>query len=415
MRYQISRVLKREQVMKLTAGNCSRPKNVLGRHLLEHGQVIAAFHPEAVRMTLCIENGEEYPMDMVERQPVFALFLPCRQAFSYQIVMEYGDGKQMVIDDPYSFDCQITGKEEAKFLQGKWPEAYCKLGAHPMTVGGTEGAYFALWMPGVKRVSVLGSFNQWDSAMYPMNRMENAEIYELFLPGVKEGEDYCFEIKTMQDRIFRIADPFGLAKEPGVKNISKILNIHVLPWMDDVWMANRRSRNGGSGSMVIGMMAEDTKRMDDFLQETCTHILISQQKRENMGCREAILGQYFLPPFCVDSPKDFHSMIEKAHQRGVGVLMEIFWDSLGVVCGEMTNFLLSSLMFWVREYHVDGFLFRDIRRTAEGKTEVAGKTDLHKEQEDSSLAAARNTGTEVLKQAVCMLRREDKGILFVRG
>ena len=127
------------------------------------------------------------------------------------------------------------------------------------------------------------------------------------------------------------------------------------------------------------------------------------------------MGQYFLPPFCVDSPKDFHSMIEKAHQRGVGVLMEIFWDSLGVVCGEMTNFLLSSLMFWVREYHVDGFLFRDIRRTAEGKTEVAGKTDLHKEQEDSSLAAARNTGTEVLKQAVCMLRREDKGILFVRG
>ncbi len=291
MRYQISRVLKREQVMKLTTGNCSRPKNVLGRHLLEHGQVIAAFHPEAVRMTLCIENGEEYPMDMVERQPVFALFLPCRQAFSYQIVMEYGDGKQMVIDDPYSFDCQITGKEEAKFLQGKWPEAYCKLGAHPMTVGGTEGAYFALWMPGVKRVSVLGSFNQWDSAMYPMNRMENAEIYELFLPGVKEGEDYCFEIKTMQDRIFRIADPFGLAKEPGVKNISKILNIHALPWMDDVWMANRRSRNGGSGSMVISMMAEDTKGMDDFLQETCTHILISQQKRENMGCREAILGQ----------------------------------------------------------------------------------------------------------------------------
>ena len=76
MRYEISEVVKKDQVMELVFGNCSKPKDLLGRHFILQGQVISAYHPDAVKMEVISEDGEHYPMDTVERQPVFSLFLP---------------------------------------------------------------------------------------------------------------------------------------------------------------------------------------------------------------------------------------------------------------------------------------------------------------------------------------------------
>ena len=76
MRYEIGQVLKQDKVMKLVFGKYSMPRHLLGRHLIAGGQVIAAYHPDAVRMRLLAGGGKIYEMDMVERQPVFALFLP---------------------------------------------------------------------------------------------------------------------------------------------------------------------------------------------------------------------------------------------------------------------------------------------------------------------------------------------------
>lgn len=331
MRHQISRILTREQVMKLSTGNCSQPKNVLGRHLLEQGQVIAAFHPGVVRMTLRMENEEAYPMDMVERQPVFALFLPHRQTFSYQIEMEYGDGRRRIMDDPYRFGCQITREEEEQFLQGRWLDAYHKMGAHPMTIGGVEGTYFALWAPGIKRVSVLGEFNHWNSPL------------------------------------------------------------------------------------IIGTIEEGAEEMEDMLQDTCTHILISQQKKDLLRQQEMFPGQCFLPPRCAGSPEHFHAMIEKAHRNGIGVLLELSWNRRSLVCDEVKNFFLSSLLFWAREYHVDGFLFRDMRRVTGDSFDISNNIDIYNARCDSFAVAHGSTGSEMLKQAAGMLRKEEEGVLFILG
>ena len=62
--------------MELVFGNCSKPKDLLGRHFIMEGQVISAYHPDAVKMEVISEDGKHYPMDTVERQPVFSLFLP---------------------------------------------------------------------------------------------------------------------------------------------------------------------------------------------------------------------------------------------------------------------------------------------------------------------------------------------------
>ena len=92
MRNEISEVVKKDQVMELVFGNCSKPKDLLGRHFILQGQVISAYHPDAVKMEVISEDGERYPMDTVERQPVFSLFLPHKRPFSYQIHMTIHDG-----------------------------------------------------------------------------------------------------------------------------------------------------------------------------------------------------------------------------------------------------------------------------------------------------------------------------------
>ena len=92
MRYEISEVVKKDRVMELVFGNCSKPRDLLGRHFILQGQVISAYHPDAVKMEVISEDGEHYPMDTVERQPVFSLFLPHKRPFSYQIHMTFHDG-----------------------------------------------------------------------------------------------------------------------------------------------------------------------------------------------------------------------------------------------------------------------------------------------------------------------------------
>ena len=187
MRYEIGQVLKQDKVMKLVFGKYSMPRHLLGRHLIAGGQVIAAYHPDAVRMRLLAGGGKIYEMDMVERQPVFALFLPHREIFSYQLEIYLRGGKKITHYDPYSFSCQITEEEEQEFLRGRWRNAYRKMGCHPMEIDGVRGIYFAVWAPRAQRVSLVGDFNHWDGRLCYMNRMGHSDIYEIFLPEVTEG------------------------------------------------------------------------------------------------------------------------------------------------------------------------------------------------------------------------------------
>ena len=111
MRYEISEVIKKDQVMELVFGNCSKPKDLLGRHFIMEGQVISAYHPDAVKMEVISEDGKHYPMDTVERQPVFSLFLPHKRPFYYQIHMTFHDGNTYICNDPYSYEGLITEEE----------------------------------------------------------------------------------------------------------------------------------------------------------------------------------------------------------------------------------------------------------------------------------------------------------------
>lgn len=446
MRYEIGQVIKQAQVMELIYGNSSRPKDILGRHYVKDGQVIAAWHPDAVRMEVINEKGEVFPMDSVERKPVFAVYLPEKRPFLYRIRMTFQDGNTFTSYDPYSFPCQITEKEEVSFLRGEWLDAHRKIGSHKMTLHGVSGTYFAVWAPAAKRVSVVGDFNFWNGMSCPMNRLEDSGIFELFLPDIGEEQLYKFEIKTASGSVSQKADPYAYQEEGFLGHASKIIDINKFQWEDQVWMRNRKYNRMKRQPLAI-CNVRDGKNLnsDQLFAEDFSHVLFSRcvglreekkQNREKMGlCRAS---------YCGGSADGFRQVIQKTHQNGMGVFMEITPGYYSVGEGGMEQFdgtslfgysderigmderrgmrrfcfqkpevvslVLSSLLFWIREYHVDGLLLEGITDMVAPETNISNNLDAGLRRD---IDRASQANREFLRKLVDAVHREDISVILV--
>lgn len=418
MRYEIGRILKKERVMELVSGYCPEPKSLLGRHLTERGQVITAYHPKAVNMWILEEGGRIHEMDMVERQPVFAVFLPHREEFPYQIEIQLEDGTRRTYYDAYSFSCQISEEEEEAFCRGEWLEAHKKMGCHAMTIQGVKGVYFAVWAPQTRSVSLVGDFNHWNSKLCPMNRMPRSNIYEIFIPGAEEGLRYRFEPKTILGEEWKISDSYGVALESEMKNTSKMLNMSNFRWEDGDWMRGRSKTGKENQPLVICNFFEKRKNETDYvLKNTFTHVLIRTGKGGEEMLRAAYVGErgFFVPPLHGDDPRGFQEFVQEAHQNGVGVLMEVFFEAFNYNRPETMSYLLSNLLFWIREYHIDGFVFEGVSKAVEEPRDIFGNVDMVKGMSGFRKPMGEEQRQEFIQKAVDIIKEEDAGIIIISG
>ena len=395
MRYEISEVVKKDQVMELVFGNCSKPKDLLGRHFILQGQVISAYHPDAVKMEVISEDGEHYPMDTVERQPVFSLFLPHKRPFSYQIHMTFHDGNTYISSDPYSYEGLITEEEEKLFSKGNWTEVYHKMGCHKVKLGNTEGMYFAVWAPGARRVSVVGDFNYWTGMLYPMHKMENSDIFELFIPGLSCGQFYKFEIKNVQGDIIQMVDPYAVMNEEKENGASRMFDLGRFRWEDSRWLSKRYHGNVFKTPMsVCEVRISELDSPDEKVQEIVqdmghTHILLrGTPERAKLGVERG----FFEPAFYGNTPDTMRFFVNRSHKRNIGVMLEISPEYLTRAVHlfekkhpQAVNYLLANILFWIKEYHIDGFVFRGL-------------------SENSS---------DFLEKAKEVIKKEDNSVLFI--
>lgn len=395
MRYEISEVVKKDQVMELVFGNCSKPKDLLGRHFILQGQVISAYHPDAVKMEVISEDGERYPMDTVERQPVFSLFLPHKRPFSYQIHMTFHDGNTYISSDPYSYEGLITEEEEKLFSKGNWTEVYHKMGCHKVKLGNTEGMYFAVWAPGARRVSVVGDFNYWNGMLYPMHKMENSDIFELFIPGLSCGQFYKFEIKNVQGDIIQMVDPYAVMNEEKENGASRMFDLGRFRWEDSRWLSKRYHGNVFKIPMsVCEVRISELDSPDEKVQEIVqdmghTHILLrGTPERAKLGVERG----FFEPAFYGNTPDTMRLFVNRSHKRNIGVMLEISPEYLTRAVHlfekkhpQAVNYLLANILFWIKEYHIDGFVFRGL-------------------SENSS---------DFLEKAKEVIKKEDNSVLFI--
>jgi len=383
----------------------ANPHSILGAHVTKEGILIKAYIPAAVSMELLIKK-KAIPMETGEVEGVFAALLPGDKIPDYTFRVTYQSGEQQSFKDPYIYMPQITEKETKQFAAGICYDIYEKLGAHPMTVDGTKGIYFAVWAPNAVRVSIVGDFNAWDGRRLPMRKLWDSGIFELFVPGMSEEAIYKFEIKAQSSLVFLKADPYANAAELRPATASKITNLARYEWQDKEWLKNRKKAELKKSPLAIYELhlgsfkkteagefytyRELAPMITEYVKEMgYTHVelmpVMEHPLDRSLGYQ--VTG-YYAPTSRYGSPLDFMYMIDCLHQAGIGVILD--WvpahfakDDFGLAAfdgtclyehqdprkgsqpkwgtalynygrPEVTNFLISNALFWVKKYHVDG-------------------------------------------------------------
>jgi 1,4-alpha-glucan branching enzyme len=314
------------------------------------------------------------------------------------------------------------------FNEGRHYRLYEKLGAHPVKVAGVGGACFAVWAPNANYVSVIGDFNGWNTGSHPLHPRARSGIWEGFIAGVGKGALYKFHIGS-HNRGYRVdkVDPFGLYSLPPPETGSVIWDLDYA-WADRDWMAKRSQNNSLHAPMTIyEMHLGSWKRVPEEGHRSLTYLELADELPEYLertgfshveflpimehpfyGSWGYQVVGYFAPTSRYGAPQDLMTLIDRLHQRGIGVILDWVpshfttdvhglayfdgthlyehadtrqglhpeWNSLLFNYGrnEVQSFLISNALFWLEKYHADALrvdavasmLYLDYARTEGG-------------------------------------------------
>ena len=426
------------------------PHEILGAHVSGSNVVIQAFLPAAKKVRIQPETGDKsYQMECVDEAGYFAAMIPGKTLFSYEYIVEYEDGSLKKVKDAYNFKPQITKEDTEKFNAGIHYTIYEKLGAHPMTLDGVEGVYFAVWAPNAVRVSTVGDFNGWDGRVHQMRRLWDSGIFEIFIPGVKEGECYKFELKAKGGMTYLKADPYAFGQQLRPDTASVVRSLEGFDWEDAKWMKNRKKVQEGNSpisiyELYLGSFAkpEDDRpylnyrelapKIIDYVKKmNYTHIeLMPVMEHPFDGSWGYQVIGYYAPTARYGTAEDFMYFMNEMHKADIGVILDWVpahfprdtqglsnfdgtclyehadprqgshphWGTLIYNYGrpEVKNYLIANALYWLEQYHADG-----IRMDA-----VASM--LYLDYGNENLEAV-----EFLKHLNSIVKKRDEGVLLI--
>ncbi len=398
---------------ELKSGIINAPKHLLGNHDYGDGQVIMVYRPHAEKVCVVSPTGKNRDEMECLSDGVYGFYSAKKKykGTKYRIETTYQDGTTVVTADAYAFDSQITDFDTYLFAEGKHYDVYEKFGAHPMTIDGVKGTYFAVWAPHARRVSVVGDFNMWDGALNPMQMMQTSGIYELFIPDVAPGAVYKYQILTRDGEILYKADPYGNQCQVRPDNANVVADLTGYKWKDTGWIENRKQQTRetelkkpmaiyechlGSWKKKIEdsdfgfyTYRELAKMLCDYVKKMgYTHVeLMGIAEYPFDGSWGYQVTNYYAPTSRYGSPEDFMYFVDHMHANGIGVILD--WvpahfprdaHGLGRFDGmplyehpdsrrgehpdwgtyifdfgrnEVSNFLTANALFWVEKFHVD--------------------------------------------------------------
>jgi 1,4-alpha-glucan branching enzyme len=407
----------------LVRGEHSDPFAVLGPHWIEqdgkHLLAIRVFRPNAAEVTvLWGQKAEPQPAIRIHPEGLFEARIPATGVARpqneavppnvYGLQIRFSDGNVFETCDPYVFPPVLTEYDLYLSGEGTHYQKYEKLGAHVREVAGVRGVHFGVWAPNARRVSVVGNFNFWDGRVHPMRHRGASGIWELFIPGLKEGELYKFEILSSGGGVGLKTDPYGFAGEMRPSNASVVRTIDGYKWKDTAWMESRPLRDWLHSPMTIyELHAGSWRRNPEEENRWLTYRELAEELLpyvKRMGFThiellpimehplDASWGYQTVGYFAVTSrfgsPADFMYFVDRCHQQDIGVILDwtpahfprdahglgLFdgthlyehadprrgahpdWGTLVFNYGrnEVQNFLLSNALFWLDKYHLDG-------------------------------------------------------------
>lgn len=389
------------------------PFMVLGFHLIDANKpsaVIRTFQPlaESVRLVLGEQKIDMYKM---REEGLFEVIISSFSQpvdYFYEITLYNGIAKN--VRDPYRVLPLLTEFDSHLFNSGTHYHINDRLGSHPMTIDGHSGVLFRVWAPSARRVSVIGDFNYWDGRVHQMRVIGSSGIWELFIPGLGEGDLYKYEIRTQSMDILEKIDPLQFTAEMRPKSASMVTDLDGYQWHDQEWMTSRDSSSTtiyhspmSTYEVHLGSWRRDPSDPQRFLsfrelagslipyvkEMGFTHIelmpVMEHPLDESWGYQ--VTG-YFSTTSRFGSPHDFMFFIDQCHANGIGVILD--WvpshfptdgHSLGRFDGtalyehqdprqghhpewgtyifnygrnEVIGFLISNAIFWLDKFHIDG-------------------------------------------------------------
>ncbi|MDP2547514.1 1,4-alpha-glucan branching protein GlgB [Oceanobacter sp. 4_MG-2023] len=389
----------------LENGEHPDPFRFLGLHQDDQGWLVRVWLPGARQAWL-----EQQPLQPLSDSGCFVARLNKAQYQQlpehYRVAWQEDDAIRHEITSPWSFSRQVGDLDLHLFAEGRHWQIYNLLGAHPRCIDGIDGVYFAVWAPAAKRVSVIGSFNNWHGLRHPMRPCDGSGIWELFIPGLHPGDLYKFEILSGHTNTLRIkTDPYARQMELRPETASVVCRSQYA-WQDKQWLTQRAAADWQHQPISIyelhlGSWTRDNQghflnyrelaqRLVGYLQHTgFTHV-------ELLPIAEHPLDQswgyqtsgYYAPTSRFGHPDDLRFLIDLLHQHQIGVFLDwvpahfprddfalarfdgtalyehadprqgehLEWGTYIFNYGrnEVRNFLIANALYWLQEFHLDG-------------------------------------------------------------
>jgi 1,4-alpha-glucan branching enzyme len=419
-------MLSNHDVSALMAAQHADPFGVLGMHLQAGRIWVNALLPHASAVDV-VERHTQRLVGSLQRlfdSGVFGGMLAARSVpFDYRLRVQWEQGEgstanRAVLDDPYAFSALLPDADAWLLAEGSHQRPYECLGAHPETHRGVEGTRFAVWAPNAKRVSVVGSFNQWDGRRHPMRLLHGCGVWEIFLPDVARGALYQFEILGATDAVQLKADPYAFASQLRPNTASVVCGLPAARAM----LPERAAANAlnaplsiyevhlGSWRKADGWRWLNYRELADTLVPYArdmgfTHLELLPVSEHPLDASWGYqpLGM-FSPTARFGSPEDFQYFVDAAHAAGLGVILDWVpahfpsdahglatfdgthlyeyadpkegfhqdWNTLIYNFGrsEVRNFLIGNAFYWLERFGIDGLrvdavasmLYRDYSR-----------------------------------------------------
>jgi 1,4-alpha-glucan branching enzyme len=378
------------------------PHHLLGLHPLgSDSKVIRLWRPGAVFLYLEV-LGKSVEAKKVGLAGFFEYEVPSNTTFAdYRVYHQNG----MLAHDPYAFLPTFGEMDAYLFSRGVHYKLYEAMGGRVCTHQGIEGVKFAVWAPDAQEVTLVADFNYWDGRVNPMRMIGSSGVWELFVPGLKPGEKYKFEVRTQRGHVRLKSDPYALYSEYRPATASIIFDVDRYHWGDQQWMEERARAPKSSFPMTVYEvhLGSWKKQGNRFLGYRELAIQLAKYCKE-MGFTHIELlpieehpldeswGYQVTGFFAVTSrygtPEDFQSFVDHMHQEGIGIILDWVpahfpmddhslaqfdgsylyehsdprqgfhphWNTYIFNYGrfEVTNFLIANALFWLDKMHIDG-------------------------------------------------------------
>ena len=393
-----------DQLDLLVRGEHGSPPSILGPHPHVGGVTVRALKPLAQRVSARHGDGTTYELTH-EHDGVWVGVLPGPDVPDYRIVVDYGDGHEHVVDDPYRFlptlgevDLHLIGEGRHELL---WTVLGARVHHYDAPLGDpVVGTSFAVWAPSARAVRVKADFNRWDGREHPMRQLGSSGVWELFVPEVGSGNAYKYAVLGADGQWREKADPMASWAEVPADTASKVFESSY-EWSDAAWMDARPAKQHVREPMSIYEVHLASWRRGKTWEQLAdelpgyvadlgfTHVELMPVMQHPFGGSWGYhVTSYFAPDSRFGDPDGFRLLVDRLHQADVGVILDWVpghfatdewalarfdgtplyedpnpqrgwhkeWGSHIFNFGrhEVRNFLYANALYWLEEFHADG-------------------------------------------------------------